>query len=472
MRAHILCQNGGLIVIARSKVLAGAVLLVILTSLTTYTLTLRTLPVDPGEAAKLSQLLNLVEQRFVDPDRAGREQLLEGAAAGILEALEDPYTSYMTAEEHREFMVRTSGTFSGVGMTIGVRDQFVTVIAPLRGTPAERAGIRPGDRILRVDGVDVVNRTSAEVAVMVRGPEGSKVTLTLARPPDNTPFDVEIIRANIQVPAADRRMLEPGIGYLQIFTFNEHATREVSRFLQELRDQGALGLVLDLRNNAGGHLHVAIDSTGFFVPPGPVVTISGRERRQTFRSDTPGLGMPLVVLVNQFTASASEIMAGAIQDHQVGTILGTRTFGKGSVQNIISLPDGSAVRLTTDRYYTPDGHSIEGVGITPDIVVEPGVPTPALRYARTLGAGVMDLMVREVQERLLRLGHRVSTDGVMSPATVEVLRGFQRQLGVPVTGQIDQTTVEALNRAITELDAAYDPQLQRALAEIRTKLGR
>lgn len=458
--------------IAKSKVLVGAVLLVILTSLTTYTLTLRTLPVEPGEIAKLSQLLNLVEQRFVDPDRVGRQQLLEGAAAGILEALEDPYTSYMTAEEHREFMVRTSGTFSGVGMTIGVRDQFVTVIAPLRGTPAERAGIRPGDRILRVDGVDVVNRTSAQVAVMIRGPEGTSVTLTLVRPPDPTPFELKITRASIQVPAADRRMLEPGIGYLQIFTFNEHATREVSTFLQELRGQGARALVLDLRNNAGGHLHVAIDTTGFFVPPGPVVTIAGRERRQTFQSDTPGLGMPLVVLVNQWTASASEIMAGAIQDRRVGTIMGTKTFGKGSVQNIISLPDGSAVRLTTERYYTPDGDSIEGVGITPDVVVEAAAPTPALRYQRTLGAGVMDLMVREVQERLLRLGHRVTADGVMSPAMVEVLRSFQRQRGLPVTGNIDQATVETLNRVIAELDVAYDPQLQRAVSELRAILGR
>jgi len=459
-------------VVARRKVLVGAVLLVVLTSLTTYTLTLRALPMESGEVAKLSQLLNLVEQRFVDPDRAVRRQLLEGAAAGILDALEDPYTSYMTAEEHREFVVRTSGTFSGVGMTIGVRDQFVTVIAPLRGTPAERAGIRPGDRILRVDGVDVVNRTSAQVAVMIRGPEGTSVTLTLARPPDPIPFDLKIIRANIQVPAADRRMLEPDIGYLQIFTFNEHATREVSNFLQELRNQGARALVLDLRNNAGGHLHVAIDTTGVFVPPGPVVTIAGRERRQTFQSDTPGLGIPLVVLVNRGTASASEIMAGAIQDRGAGTIMGTRTFGKGSVQNIISLPDGSAVRLTTERYYTPGGHAIEGVGITPDVVVEPGVPTPALRYQRTLGPGVMDLTVREVQERLARLGFRVTADGVMSPAMVEVLRSFQRLRGLAVTGQIDQATVEALNRSIAELDASYDPQLARALAELRAILGR
>lgn len=460
--------------ISKSKAVAGAILLVILTSLATYALAVPSRQyVDDSEFAKLSQILDLVEKRFVEESKVDRQRLIEGAAAGVLKALDDPYSSYMTPTEYREFTLRTSGSYSGVGMTIGVKDKYVTVIAPIKGTPAERAGIRPGDRILRVDGVDVYDRPSDEVAAMIRGKEGTRVTLTLVRPPSNIPFEVELVRASIQVPAADARMLEPDIGYLQIFTFNEQASREVASYIEELMGKGAKALVLDLRNNGGGYLTESIAVAGIFVPAGPVVSVTGRDRSQTYQSNTRALGLPLAVLVNEGTASASEIVAGAIQDRGAGIIIGTQTFGKGSVQNIILLADDSGVRLTTDYYYTPSGRSIQGVGITPDIIVEARVShTVPVIYQKTLGAGAIDVVVLEVQKRLSRLGYRVDADGVMSTAAVEVIQAFQKNHSLPVTGEIDQATVDAVNLAIAELEKANDPQLEKAVTVLRESLGR
>ncbi len=466
--------------ISRRQAAAGAVLLAIITSLVTYALVVAKAqdyiglpPAATGEFDKLTELLHLLEQKFVDFHEVDRTKLLEGAAAGLIRALGDPNSTYMTAREFEEFRLRTTGRYSGVGMTIGVRDRFITVIAPIKGTPAARAGIQPGDRILRVDGVDVYDRPSDEVALMIRGPEGTQVTLTLVRPPSTTPFEVTLTRANIVVAAAESRVLDGGIGYLQIISFNDHAAEETARELQSLLDQGIRALVLDLRNNGGGYLDQSLTVAGMFVPPGPVVSVVGRERNQTFQSHTEGLKLPLVVLVNAGTASASEIVAGAIQDRGSGLVVGTRTFGKASVQNLIVLDDGDALRVTTDYYYTPAGRSIHGTGIEPDVVVE--VPeqesTPPLVFERELGEGTVHVQVLEVQRRLDRLGYRVEADGVLTAPTAAALREFQRQHLLPVTGRIDSDTVHALNAAIAALEEPRDVQLQRAVEILTAQIG-
>ncbi len=314
---------------------------------------------------KVYGILNLLDKAFYkDFDKS---QVLEGAARGVVAALEDPYSVYMTEKEWNEFYIRTSGEYSGIGVTIGVKDGMVSVISPMRGTPAEKAGLKVNDIITKVDGKPVT--TSDEAASLIRGPSGTEVTLTIYR--DGESFDVPIVREDITIPAVEYSMKQDGIGYIDLITFSEHSSTDTALALKMLKSQGAKAIILDLRYNGGGLLDRCIDIANLFVPKGTVVTVRGKSIEETsYRSEGSGLGLPLVVLVNQGTASASEILAGAIQDYGAGTLVGTTTFGKGLVQNSFRLKDGSVVKVTIAEYVTPKGRSIHGTGLEPDIIIE------------------------------------------------------------------------------------------------------
>ncbi len=314
---------------------------------------------------KVYGILNLLDKAFYkDFDKS---QVMEGAARGVVAALGDPYSVYMTEKEWNEFYIRTSGEYSGIGVTIGVKDSMVIVISPMRGTPAEKAGLKANDIITKVDGKPV--NSSDDAASLIRGPAGTEVTLTIYR--DGETFDAAIVRQDISVPAVEYSMKDRDIGYIELITFNEHSNVDTAQALEELKSQGARAIVLDLRYNGGGLLDRCIDIASLFVPKGTVVTVKGKSIDETaYRSEGTGLGMPLVVLVNQGTASASEILAGAIQDYKVGTLIGTTTFGKGLVQNSFRLKDGSVVKVTIAEYLTPEGRSIHGKGLEPDVITE------------------------------------------------------------------------------------------------------
>ncbi|EHQ51300.1 carboxyl-terminal protease [Ectothiorhodospira sp. PHS-1] len=303
-------------------------------------------------------------------------KLLENAIRGMLSGL-DPHSSYLTPSEFSELQIGTSGEFGGLGLEVGMEDGFVKVISPIDDTPASRAGIQAGDLIIRLDDNPVKGMTLNEAVNRMRGPRGSKITLTVVREGVDRPFEVTLTRDTIRVRSVRSEMLEPGFGYLRITTFQSKTAQNLVEEVRKLqRESGGLrGLVLDLRNNPGGVLNGAVGVSDAFLTEGLIVYTEGRVSDAQFRyTASPGdvlKGAPLVVLVNQGSASASEIVAGALQDHQRGIIMGTPTFGKGSVQTILPLNQGKALKLTTARYYTPSGRSIQAEGIEPDIKLEP-----------------------------------------------------------------------------------------------------
>lgn len=314
---------------------------------------------------KVLSIIRLLDQTYYqDFDHA---EILEGAARGVVAALGDPYTVYMTQEEWYEFYIRTSGEYSGIGVTITDREGGVCIVSPMKGTPAEAAGLQVNDFIIRVDGKPV--STGDEAAALIRGPVGTEVVLTIYR--DGDTFDVTIVREDITIPAVNYTMLEDGIGYIELVTFNEGSALAMAEAMHELDAQGAGAIILDIRYNGGGLLDRCVDIARLFVPEGVVVAIKGKSFEETnYVSKGPGIDKPLFVLVNGGTASASEILAGAIQDYQVGTLIGTTTFGKGLVQNSFKLKDGSVVKVTIAEYFTPNGRSINGKGLEPDIMIE------------------------------------------------------------------------------------------------------
>ncbi len=318
-----------------------------------------------------TEVLSLVDQNYVeDPDN---EVLIDGAIRGLLTSL-DPHSSYMTKEQFAEMQVDTRGEFGGLGIQIGIRDGALTVIAPIEDTPAERAGILAGDRIDKIDGESAKDIALFDAVKKLRGPKGSSVILTVYRETTKESLDVTIVRDIIAVKSVKHKVIDDTIGYVRLTQFQERTADDLSKALESFASASLKGLVLDLRNNPGGLLNSAIDVTDQFVPEDSLVvyTLNRPGTRTEFR--TPGKypvrDWPLVVLVNSGSASASEIVAGAVKDLNRGIILGTQTFGKGSVQTVISLSDGSGIRLTTSRYYTPKGLSIQGTGIEPTIKVE------------------------------------------------------------------------------------------------------
>ncbi len=317
-----------------------------------------------GPLGKIFSIVNLLDQNYYRP--VDREKALEGASRGVVSSLGDPYSSYMSKREWEEFQVRTSGAYSGIGVTIDVKDKYVRIATPMKGSPAEEAGLRADDLILRVDGEPVT--TSDEAAAKIRGPAGTPVTLTIGRGQES--FDVTIIRRDIVIPASSYSMKEGNIGYIQLLSFNEHSDTEVVQAVEDLKNQGAKAMVLDLRYNSGGYVNQCLNIAELFVPAGLVVTLNYKNApAETYSSKGSGLGLPLFVLVNGGSASASEILAGAIQESGSGILIGEKTFGKGLVQGAFPLKDGSVVKLTTAEYLTPRGRSIHGNGLEPDVEV-------------------------------------------------------------------------------------------------------
>ncbi len=305
------------------------------------------------------------------------EELLEHAIRGMLSGL-DPHSAYLSAEQFNELRIGTSGQFGGLGIEVGMEDGFVKVVAPIDDTPAQRAGMKSGDLIIRLDDKPVKGLTLNEAVKLMRGKPGSAINLTVVREGVDKPLNIEIIRAIIKVNSVKNRILEDGFGYVRISQFQTKTPQDLNKAISELKKEsdGKLkGLVLDLRNNPGGVLSAAVGVSDSFLEEGMIVYTDGREQdsklRYTATSGDLLNGAPVVVLVNGGSASASEIVAGAMQDHNRGIIMGTKTFGKGSVQTIQDLPSGGAVKLTTARYFTPSGRSIQAQGIEPDITTEP-----------------------------------------------------------------------------------------------------
>lgn len=324
-----------------------------------------------GELKLFSEALSLVRKNYVEEVKP--KELIYGAIKGMLSSL-DPHSSFMTPEQYKEMQVDTRGEFGGVGIQIGIKDGMLTVIAPIEDTPAFKAGIKSGDKIIKINDEFTKNMSLQDAVSKMRGVPSSTVKITILREGWKETRDFVITREIIKIKSVKSKMLEDGIGYIKINQFQEQTSSDLSNAMTALKQEHATSLILDLRNNPGGLLNSAIDVSSQFLPPGKlVVFIKDKKGEKTeYRSGKSNgeSSIPMVVLVNQGSASASEIVAGALKDWSRAVIIGTQTFGKGSVQSVVPLNDGSALKLTTAKYYTPKGVSIQTTGITPDIIVK------------------------------------------------------------------------------------------------------
>jgi carboxyl-terminal processing protease len=323
------------------------------------------------ELKVFSDVIELIEREYVD--EVDTKELIQKAIQGMVQSL-DPHSSLLPLEAYEDLQIDTKGKFTGIGIHITMQDGFVTVISPIEGTPAYKAGIKARDRIIKVDGQSA--KDLREAVKMMRGPKGTTVAVTILREGIKKPLEFELVRDVIPIQSVKQITLEPGYGYIRLSNFTGTTTNELEQALEKLEnsDMALKGLILDLRNNGGGLLNQSIKVTDLFLDQGKILSIKGRNKKNTkvFKASTSSIkrDYPMVVLINGGSASASEIVAGALQDHKRALILGTTSFGKGSVQTVETLRDGSGLKLTIARYYTPSDRSIQAKGIEPDIYLK------------------------------------------------------------------------------------------------------
>tara|TARA_B100001250_G_scaffold411917_1_gene441766 strand:+ start:6355 stop:7650 length:1296 start_codon:yes stop_codon:yes gene_type:complete len=330
------------------------------------------LPLD--EIRTFTEIFSKIKDDYVED--VDDKKLLENAIRGMLQGL-DPHSTYLDEDAYKELQEGTSGEFGGLGIEVGYEDGFVKVISPIDGTPAQRAGIKAGDLIIRLDNKSVKGISLMEAVKMMRGKPGSKITLTIVREGENKPFEISIVRDIITVENIKTETIEPGFTYIRISNFQTHTVDDLKKGLIKLKNENnnnIKGLILDLRNNPGGLLNAAVGVSDLFLNNGLIVYTEGRIKDSKLKFNAKPSEMlkdtPIIILVNGGSASASEIVAGALQDHKRAVIMGEKTFGKGSVQTILPMNDRTALKLTTARYYTPSGRSIQASGIEPDMIVK------------------------------------------------------------------------------------------------------
>lgn len=385
-----------------------------------------------------SDALSLVSEEYVDTPQS--QDLIYGALKGMLSSL-DPYSEFLDPDSRKELETDTEGKFGGLGIEIAVRDELLTVISPIEDTPAWKAGLKPGDRIVKIEGELTKSITVSGAVKKLRGPPGTEVSLTILREGMPKLLEVKLVRDVIKIKAIkNTRILEDNIGYVRLVEFRKDTPAELDSALKQLKESGMDSVILDLRTNPGGLLDVAVKVADRFIPAGKVVvSTKGRIAAQNmeFKSANGAkyLDVPLVVLVNEGSASASEIVAGALQDYKRAVIVGKKTFGKGSVQSVLPLSDGSALKLTTSKYFTPLGRTIHNQGVIPDIVVdagrldfvanEPGIETIFEKNKEEIPAAVKEFLPKEAVFDYKKDSQIVSAIDIIKG--IKVYKGMQAQ---------------------------------------------
>ena len=410
------------------------------------------------ELKVFSDVLDIIEKNYVDP--VDSKKLIRGAIQGMISSI-DPHSAFLLPEAYKDLQIETKGHFSGVGIVITLQDKVVTVISPIEGTPAYKAGIKAGDQIIKVDGEETKTMMLWEAVKKMRGKKGTSVVITVRREGVSDPIDFTIVRDIIPLESVRSHLLKPDCGYIRITNFRENTADDVKAALRKLESDNTplKGLILDLRDNPGGLLDQAVEVADIFLEKGQIVSIKGRLKTHskvyTAHPDKNERPHPMILLINAGSASASEIVAGALQDHGRALVLGTTSFGKGSVQTVEPLRDGSGLKLTIARYYTPDGHAIQARGIIPDIVVEKKHFSPGEEETQP-----------HMMEKDLRNHISPEPEGDMSE---EVKEKILEMRGVKMPGE---NASDHVTRLLTE-----DNQVQRALDiltswQIFTKMSR
>lgn len=328
--------------------------------------------IEKGSVEKFNQIKGIIKDTYYD--KVDENKLLEGAISGMTDSLRDPYTVYFTREQMSSFSERTEGEYVGVGMHVIMdNDGILTVVDTFEGSPARKAGLTKDDKILKVDGKDVTSIKDENLIInMIKGKENTNVKITIYRPAVEKSIDLDIVRKKIKVSNIEWEMLEDNVGYIRILMFDNDAYSYFSKALDELLEKGMKGLIIDVRDDPGGDYEQVVEIADRLLPKGLIVYTEDKNKKKDEKfSDERQLRQPLAVLVNGNSASASEVLSGAIKDHKKGKLIGTKTFGKGLVQQVYGFKDGSGLKLTVSRYFTPSGQCIQGIGIEPDIKVEP-----------------------------------------------------------------------------------------------------
>ena len=428
---------------------------------------------EDREMAAFHQMYQRLMEEFIE--EVDSSQLLQGAMEGMVGALGDPRSHYFNPAQMLRQMEQNQGHYTGIGSQVQSRDGLVTLVFVYPDSPAERAGLQNGDQLLEIDGVDARGMSLDEAVSLVRGPRGTVVRLRIQRATEAEPLDFEIVRDTIVSITVRAHMVEEGIGYIQISSFNNATGNQFASELEQLLEAGMRGLILDLRNNGGGTLDGLMPVANLLVPEGEVFSWVFRTREtEVLVSTLEERDFEVVVLINNYSASASEVLAGALQDSGAGLLIGVRSFGKGSAQFTYQLPNRGGVTFTVSRWVTPAGRTIEGNGLEPDIrVIDPAAPLVIDR----------DLPLRQGQLELLQA--KLQALGFAAPfeeewygevlrlpgSTVEAIRAFQSEHGIFVSGSLSDDTLQVLNRLTIELTADEDPQLDVALDEIRRMIG-
>ena len=434
------------------------------------------------EMENLKQYIEYIKKNYKDD--ITYDQLVQGAFEGVINSLGDPYSVYYGASgEGESFVESVSGEFSGIGLSVENYNGKCRVVAPIPGTPAEKSGVKSGDIITKIDGIDISSKTLDEAVSMMRGEAGTKVTLTIDRSGQALTFN--LIREKIKNVSVNYKMLDGKIGYIQLTSFDNDSNVEFRLAKVALINKGATSLILDIRNNPGGLVNTALDIADQLMPKGPITHFEQKGIiKETYSADGESkLNIPMVLLVNEGSASASEILAGALQDSKTATLVGTTTFGKGVAQQISEFADGSSMKLSMYYFLTPNKKKIDHIGIIPDYTVQKSANADEKALIEKYSgfapmsekvkpkAGDTGMNVFGAQQRLSMIGYAVKATGTMDDATVAAVKKFQKESGLWAGGTLDYSTMSALDKAvanyITGTKAGVDLQLDKAIDLIK-----
>lgn len=438
---------------------------------------------NPDTIMTLESLMDIIKSDYYkDVDD---ETLIRGAIDGMFKAL-DPHSNYMNEEEFKELNEFTNGEFGGIGVSIEKKDNRITVVSPIEGTPAHEAGLNTGDVIVSVDDVDIKDYSLDKAVTLIRGEAGTKVKLGIIKVGKQDVIYLELTRAIIKIESvkketpygrkAETEIKDKNIGYIRITEFSDKTYNDFMEILKQYKGEGKKGLIIDLRNNPGGLLDSVVDICKEIIPEGPIVHIDakGEANDETYFSKLKNPPFKIVVIANEGSASASEILTGAVKDSKIGVVVGTKTYGKGTVQNIMFLTNGGGVKITIAEYMTRDKIHIDGKGIEPDVKVEPYKEgaLAEVKADRDIRLGIVGLDVYGVQQRLNNLGYNIKPDGVMGKATLGAVNKLLKANNLPEVQYLNKTTQQKIldiyNKNITK--AIKDTQLETAIKELQKLL--
>lgn len=424
--------------------------------------------------SKLDRIFTVVDQYYFN--EYDWEEIYEQVYRDLISALGDQYSEYLSPRDIEDLYIRSGRSYGGIGVEVSMSNGRVTVVTPMEGGPGQKAGLLPGDAIIEVDGENVEGLTLSETVDLIRGEPDTEVVLGIYREGRRDIIRVPIVRGVITTTSVSHKFIEEDLGYIRLSRFTEGSDKDFENALNDLKSQGLDSLIVDLRGNPGGYLDVVVNIANMLVPEGEVVYMENKhgERTRTYVSELKERDFEVVVLIDEYSASASEILAGALKDSESAILVGKTTFGKGSVQSLFDLNDGSAVKLTFQKYFTPSGVVIDGVGVSPHIEVDQPefVNFSNLAYKGKLEVGSTGIDVIILHRILYFLGYGEDTeDSLFTDSTRDAVMKFQRSNGLNVTGEVDMKTADAINQRFSKLQRENDEQLKKAIEIIREGNG-